>query len=87
MIGKIQRVPLRDIWKHEALDFTTWLQDNMDVLSDCLDFSLNNAERERSAGAFNVHSVAEDEFLAIPSSSRTNWRRAITTTSERSSHI
>lgn len=28
MVGKIKRVPLRDIWKHEAYDFTTWLQDD-----------------------------------------------------------
>jgi len=28
MVGKIERVPLPDIWKHEACDFTTWLQDD-----------------------------------------------------------
>lgn len=33
MIGKIERVPLRDLWKHEAYDFTTWLQDNIDILN------------------------------------------------------
>jgi len=33
LIGKIERVPLRDLWKHEAYDFTTWLQDNVDVLN------------------------------------------------------
>ena len=61
MIGKIQRVPLRAVWKHEALDFTTWLQDNIDVLNDVLDLSLSNAEREQSAGTFTVDLVAEDE--------------------------
>ncbi len=61
MIGKIERVPLREIWKHEALDFTRWLQDNLDVLSDCLGFTLGNAERERNVGVFNVDLVAEDE--------------------------
>jgi hypothetical protein len=24
MIGKIERVNLRDVWKHEAFDLTTW---------------------------------------------------------------
>jgi len=33
MIGRIERVPLLDIWKHEAYDFTTWLQDNIDILN------------------------------------------------------
>ena len=27
-IGKIQRLPLREVWKHEVHDFTTWLQEN-----------------------------------------------------------
>ncbi len=61
MIGKIQRVPLREVWKHEALDFTKWLQDNIDVLNEVLDLSLSSAEREQSAGDFNVDLVAEDE--------------------------
>ena len=61
MIGKIQRVPLREVWKHEALDFTKWLQDNGDVLNEVLDISLTNAEREQSAGDFQVDLVAEDE--------------------------
>ena len=61
MIGKIERVPLRDLWKHEAYDFTTWLQDNVDVLNEVLGLSLSNPEREQSAGSFNVDLVAEDE--------------------------
>lgn len=61
MIGKIKRVPLRDVWKHEAYDFTTWLEENIDILNDTLDLSLTGAEREKSAGTFNVDLVAEDE--------------------------
>jgi hypothetical protein len=61
VIGKLQRVPLREVWKHEAYDFTQWLQENLDVLNDVLDLSLTSAEREQSAGAFSVDLVAEDE--------------------------
>jgi hypothetical protein len=61
MIGKIERVPLREVWKHEALDLTKWLQDNIEVLNEPLDLSLSTAEREQSAGDFNVDLVAEDE--------------------------
>ena len=61
MIGKIERVQLREIWKHEAYDFTKWLQDNIDVLNGVLGLSLSNAERERAAGKFSVDLVAEDE--------------------------
>lgn len=59
-IGKLKRVHLREVWKHEAHDFTVWLQNNLDVLSDVLDFEVVTAEREYSVGAFNVDLVGED---------------------------
>lgn len=43
MIGGLQRVPLREVWRHEALDFTTWLETNLDVLNDALDIRLSDA--------------------------------------------
>lgn len=61
MIGKIERVPLREVWKHEALDFTQWLQDNIDVLNNAIDLNLSNPEREQAAGSFNIDIVAEDD--------------------------
>ncbi len=60
-IGKINRVELREVWKHEAKDFTTWLQDNVEILNDILDVTLSSAEREQSAGAFSIDLVAEDD--------------------------
>jgi len=60
MIGKLQRVSIREVWKHEALDFTTWLRDNIDILNDVLGFELSGAENERSAGTFSVDIVVED---------------------------
>ncbi len=38
-IGKITRIPLRDVWAHEALGFTTWLEQNLEALNEVLDFS------------------------------------------------
>jgi RecB family endonuclease NucS len=60
-VGKIQSVRLREVWKHEALDFTTWLRENIDVLNEALNLSLSNAEREQVAGDFSVDLVAENE--------------------------
>lgn len=60
-IGRLQRVSLREVWKHEALDFTQWLQNNIEVLNEALDLNLIGAEREKSAGDFSVDLVAEDE--------------------------
>ncbi|RQD84651.1 MAG: DUF4268 domain-containing protein [Methanocalculus sp. MSAO_Arc2] len=60
MIEKIQRVSLREVWRHESLDFTTWMEENIDVLNDALDLSLSNVLREQNAGDFSVDLVAED---------------------------
>lgn len=61
MVGKIQRIPLREVWSHEEYSFTKWLQDNVDVLNDILNLNLSTAEREKEAGSFNVDLVAEDD--------------------------
>lgn len=61
MIGTIQRIPLREVWKHEALDFTTWLEGNVSKLADVLGVPLSNIEREQDAGDFSVDLVAETD--------------------------
>jgi len=59
-IGKLERVALREVWKHEATDFTQWLQENIYVLNDALDLNLVNVDRERDTGDFSIDLVAED---------------------------
>ena len=41
LLSKLERVPLRDAWKHEANDFTPWLAetDNLNALSEALGLS------------------------------------------------
>ena len=63
MIGKIQRKKLRDVWPHEAHNFMTWLEENIDVLNDAFDLQPSNPEREQTAGSFSVDLVCEDEAL------------------------
>jgi hypothetical protein len=58
-IGKLQRVHLREVWRHEAYDFTQWLQENIDILNDALDLELISAEREQPAGSFSIDVVAQ----------------------------
>lgn len=60
-IGRIQRVRLRQVWSHEALDFTTWLEDNAEVIAEATGIQLSGVEREQPAGAFSVDLIAEDE--------------------------
>ena len=61
MIGRLRRVSLREVWPHEARDFTPWLAENIDVLNNAIDLSLSIVEREQAAGDFSVDLVAEDE--------------------------
>ena len=60
-IGKLERLPLREVWKHEAYDFTQWLQENIDVLNAALNLTLVNVDREQASGSFSIDLVAEDE--------------------------
>lgn len=60
-IGRLKKVPLRELWPHEANRFTIWLTDNLDVLSDQVGFVLRGAEREVTVGSFFLDVLAEDE--------------------------
>ena len=53
--------PAREVWKHEAYDFSSWLTENLDVLNDHLEVPLVSADTEQAAGAFSVDLLAEDE--------------------------
>lgn len=60
MIGKLKKVSLREIWKNEAKDFTTWLSENIDTLNEAMEINLTVVEREKSVGEFSLDIVAED---------------------------
>lgn len=58
-IGRLTRVPLRDLWRNEAHNFTAWLATNLDLLGDALDMPMTLVQREATAGDFSVDIVAE----------------------------
>lgn len=61
-LGKLKQVNLREIWKHEALDFTKWLgkAENIDLLSDEIKIELSVIDTEFSVGRFQVDIYAEE---------------------------
>ena len=61
MIGKIEKVPLREVWKKEAKDFTSWLFDNIEVLGEELDINLTAVKKEKGVGSFSADILAENE--------------------------
>lgn len=60
-IGRLQSVPLREIWADEARDFTPWLAENLEVLGEALGLTLSLEEQEASVGPFAADLVAADE--------------------------
>ena len=56
MLGKIEKIDLRKVWKHEATDFTNWLaeEENLSILSDEIGIGINLLETEAKVGNFNV---------------------------------
>ena len=68
-LGMISEVRLRDIWPHEAGDFTPWLARNLNSLGDSLGLDLELLQEEASSGAFSLDILAksteDDEKVAI----------------------
>lgn len=59
-IARVKQVPLREVWEHEARDFTTWLKNNIDFLNEQTGLSISISESEASAGDFSVDLLGED---------------------------
>ena len=62
-LSKLKKVDLRDVWGHEALDFTNWLaqQENLDALSEEIGVDIKLIKTEANVGKFNVDILAEEE--------------------------
>lgn len=61
-LGRIEKVELRQEWKHEALNFTKWLalEENMQLLEEELDIDIENVKPEESAGRYSVDILADE---------------------------
>ena len=51
---------LRKIWPHEALNFTPWVAENVDLLADAVGLEITVDETESSVGDFNVDIYASE---------------------------
>ena len=63
-LAKLTRVTdLREIWKHEARDFSKWLseEENLKELSDAVGVSIVLGELESAVGSFSVDLFATEE--------------------------
>ncbi|GAA1605891.1 DUF4268 domain-containing protein [Kribbella karoonensis] len=60
-LGRLTAVPAREVWPHEAHDFTPWLLANVDVLSDLLGMDLVLDLAEHPVGDFSLDLLGRDE--------------------------
>ena len=58
--GKVEFVHPRDIWAHEADDFTPWLADNLSYVSDAIGIPLELVETEAAVERFSADILARD---------------------------
>ncbi|MFN0201318.1 MAG: DUF4268 domain-containing protein [Bacteroidia bacterium] len=56
----IEKVNLREIWKHEEHDFTPWLAENISKLGDAIGLELAFKEKEVLSGSFELDILATD---------------------------
>lgn len=67
--GKLENVALREGWPDEAADFTPWLAENLDRLSDAIGVPLELVDQEVGVEAFRAdilaHSSEDDRLVLI----------------------
>ena len=61
-LANIEKVDLREVWKHEALDFTQWLaeKENLELLGEEVGIDISLIQTEASVGKFNVDILAQE---------------------------
>lgn len=58
--GRLEQKPLRDAWPHEALEFTPWLADNIEHLSEAIGMPLELTGTEVKVESFSADILARN---------------------------
>lgn len=66
-LGRIEEVDLRQVWPHEANDFTPWLAEHLDLLGEALHLDLKLVDAETGVGRFvaDIVAAADDATVVI----------------------
>jgi hypothetical protein len=60
-IARLEPVDLRQLWKHEELEFTPWLTNHLELLGEAIGMALREVERETPVGPFSADITARTE--------------------------
>lgn len=69
MLGKIESVPIRAVWKNEAHDFTPWRASNIEELGSALGLELEHEDRELPVGPYCADILASRSSTVLSCSS------------------
>ena len=58
--GRLEDLPLREAWKHEAVQFTPWLAENIEHLSEAIGVQLELTGTEVAVETFSADILARD---------------------------
>ena len=66
-LGKLTEINVRDLWKHEQYDFSSWLakEENIEELGNVIGLNLVDVNTEVYVGAYRCDLVAKDETTGI----------------------
>lgn len=60
VLGRIEWLDIREVWKHEASGFTPWLLDNADEIATAIGIELKLEQAEHSVGSFSLDLIGRD---------------------------
>jgi hypothetical protein len=60
LIGRLEMLPIRQVFPKEAQHFTTWFEAHIEVLAERVGIPLTVIQREKEVGEFNVDLLCED---------------------------
>lgn len=58
--GRLEKISARGGWLHEALDFTPWLAENLELLGEAVGLALELRRREHPVGKYSLDLLLED---------------------------
>jgi hypothetical protein len=78
-LGSLSRVNLRDVWTHEATDFTPWLasSNNLAVMSDAVGLDLELVSQEEFIGPYRADIICKDRLSGQTSINRVRCERQV----------
>lgn len=60
-VGRLERVDLRSVWPNEERDFTPWLKDHLDLLTETLELAIEDIEIEQDVGNYSADMIGKLE--------------------------